>query len=288
MFFSFRNKVGFDKEKEPYLKSRANPYEEYKDFTEKFQNCSSKQIPEEDLQCLASHPHLPLFLQGGKEMVNVMTFKQSSQVVAEFNTQQIDNTDFLKFNNSEELFIGHDVNNSAYIWKLNRDNKLNTPLFLLNSKIRPTTDLTFIYEGTVFASIYSSTDKPHLDYMISQEKSNGTDILFCTPLNSILIGNQKKGTVNFLDIRKNQIYKTLELPFKEIKFMKLNQYQTSLICACNDGQIKIINLETLSTIVDYKLFRQDKKQLIMALTQSENTTYAASSDGVISLVYLNA
>ncbi|CAD8077463.1 unnamed protein product [Paramecium sonneborni] len=290
-------------EKEQYLKQRANSYEEYKDFTEKdfmekFQNCSSKQIPEEDLQCLTSHPHLPLFLQSGKGMVNVMTFKSSSQVVAEFNTQSRDYIDSLKFNNSGELFIGHDVNNSAYIWKLNRINKLNTPLFLLNSKVRPTTDLTFINEGTVFASIYSSTSKPHFGLydmllpsnrnIVTQENFNGTDILFSTPLNSILIGNQKKGTVNFLDIRKNQIYKTLELPFTEIKFMKLNQYQTSLICACNDGQIKIVNLETLSTIVDYKPFRQDKKQQIMALTQTENATYAASSDGVVSLVYLNA
>ncbi|CAK78149.1 unnamed protein product (macronuclear) [Paramecium tetraurelia] len=295
--------VGLDKEKKSYLKSRAHPYEEYKDFTEKdfmekFQNCSSKLIPEEDLQCLASHPHLPLFLQGGKGMINVMTFKSSTQVVAEFNSQQRDSIDFLKFNNSGELFIGHDINNSAYIWKLNRVNKLNTPLFQLNSKVRPTTDLTFINEGTVFASIYSSTNKPHFGLydmllpsnrnIVAQENFNGTDILFSTPLNSILIGNQKKGTVNFLDIRKNQIYKTLELPFTEIKFMKLNQYQTSLICACNDGQIKIINLETLSTIVDYKPFRQDKKQQIMALTQTENATYAASSDGVISLVYLNA
>lgn len=44
---------------------------------------------------------------------------------------------------------------------MNRVNKINSPLFYLNNKTRPTTDLTFINEGTVFASIYNSTSKPH-------------------------------------------------------------------------------------------------------------------------------
>jgi len=162
---------------------------------------------------LTSHPYLPLFLVGGKGSVNVLTFKSPPVLVSEFSTNQKEYLDFLKFNNVGELFLGHDLNNNAYLWKLNRINKINTPLLTLNSKSRPTTDLTFINEGSVFASIYNSSSKPHYGMydilmpqnknIIAQENFNGTDILFSTPLNSVLIGNSKKGTVNFLDIRKN-------------------------------------------------------------------------------------
>lgn len=101
---------------------------------------------------------------------------------------------------------------------------MNTPLLVLSAKNRPTTDLTFVNEGTVFASIYNSSGKPHYGMydllmpsnrnLIVSENFNGTDILFSTPMNSVLIANSKKGTVNFLDIRKNQIYKTLEVQIR--------------------------------------------------------------------------
>lgn len=35
---------------------------------------------------MTSHPHLPLFLMGGKGTVNVMTFKSPPAIVSEFNT----------------------------------------------------------------------------------------------------------------------------------------------------------------------------------------------------------
>ena len=77
----------------------------------------------------------------------------------------------------------------------------------------------------MFASIYNSSSRPHFGIydlllpgtknIVAEEKFTGTDILFSTPMNSILIGNSKKGSVNFLDIRKNQIYQTFEVYYNK-------------------------------------------------------------------------
>ena len=73
-----------------------------------------------EVQCIISHPKLPIFLTGHKGIANIWTF-ESLNCFGEFETSTKDSiVSTLKFNNFGDKLGGVDLLGNFYLWKFNK------------------------------------------------------------------------------------------------------------------------------------------------------------------------
>jgi hypothetical protein len=60
------------------------------------------------------------------------------------------------------MILGVDSGSNAYVWKIHTGIKSKLPIFSLSSKTKPVTDMCFVNEGSVVATVYNSTNRPQM------------------------------------------------------------------------------------------------------------------------------
>ena len=220
---------------------------------------------------LVSHPQLPLYLSSNTNgILFLYSFSEKkNKIIDEFYIDKIDsNSKFfinkLKFNLYGDNFMGCDTEGNLYNWNFDHLQSRKIPQNIIfnnpdNNNYFFCNDMCYLNNTGIIATI-SKKNTILFDFLMPEKKRKINDI-FCggniiLPLfsdNSLIISNNDSpGKISFIDLRKMEISKSVELfninnpknKNNNIKIMdmKLSEKENFLIAYGSDYTVKIFDI----------------------------------------------
>ncbi|KRX06329.1 WD40-repeat-containing domain [Pseudocohnilembus persalinus] len=297
-----------------------------KDLREMMKNASQKSSYNfSDLQCIVSHPNLPLYFTGGsrgtidiwvnKSEKEFLSIKDTSSInIGELMLEnQADSINSLKFNAFGDKLGGISNNGNIYLWKLSRSYKKS----ILSIQGQKLNDFAFINEGSVIA-IVGDKQFTIIDTIMGkgktviQENFGGQALGLLPNKYVMLIINYKKNQVIYYDLKRNSVQNTYDLsnatPLlqqnnnldsnqqsdknqqQQITYSLVSKSEASICIGYENNLIRIFDTLEFRLVYECKPFakRSDQKKnpSVIQLLEAQNALFAVSDQGTISLVYL--
>jgi hypothetical protein len=220
---------------------------------------------------LVSHPQLPLYLSSNTNgILFLYSFSEKkNKIIDEFYIDKIDyNSKFfinkLKFNLYGDNFMGCDTEGNLYNWNFDHLQSRKIPQNIIfnnpdNNNYFFCNDMCYLNNTGIIATI-SKKNTTLFDFLMPEKKRKINDILcggnIILPLfsdNSLIISNNDSpGKISFIDLRKMEISKSVELfninnpknKNNNIKIMdmKLSEKENFLIAYGSDYTVKIFDI----------------------------------------------
>ena len=223
---------------------------------------------------LESHPQLPVYLSSNTEgLIFLYSFSEKnkiSNVIDEFYIDKIESNENhfinrIKFNSYGDNFMACDTEGNLYNWSFDHIQSRKIPQNIINNSSENKNnffcnDMCYLNNTGVIATI-SNKNIIIYDLLMPEKKRkineiiSGGELLIPLPSNYsfIISNNNTPGKISFIDIRKMEIFKTVEIynvnnninqKINNIKIMdmKLSENENYLITYGSDYSVKIWDL----------------------------------------------